>query len=162
MRVIRSLLLAGLILLIWPVAAQTGFFGLAYGDSYAQAKEKLTTPPLQGFEYARENDYSVFAFEDIPYIDRLLLYFSGSDSLDAWKIYCDQSQDSEVYSRMLDTAIVLHGEADSYSEEFFYLSWELGDGKKLYLGFNSDNWLVIEYYNPKSAMDTDFAWLEDY
>ncbi len=156
----KALLVLLLLVLGVGLYAQTGMFGLSYGDSYKKVKEKLAKMDDHFTDTTTTGSERCFVgFEDAQ-VDHIDAKFDAKlEKLLAWKIFFDGYYDEDQYDYVMETVSELHGVGDcDEDDEYSPYYWELGGGKMLYVGYNLDEWLVVEYYNPACSDFSEFSW----
>ena len=143
----RLLFICLLLVAAWTLFAQTGLFGLYYGESYGAVKDSLENyePAFDCIE--EEGTRSVYVSYDNEYVDQIVCYFDKPNgSLVSWQVFYIEQPEEDIWDIAYDAAYDWHDEGD-YDDDFEVYSWELGGGKMLLMGYNSDYWLVADYYN---------------
>jgi len=127
--------------------AQQGLFGISYGDSYQAVKDNLENYST-AFEISEEDgSQCVYVSYDNEYIDRIVCYFDQpKGTLVSWQVFYIEQSEEDVWDVAYDAAADWHDEGD-WDDDYEVYYWDFGDGKTLYIGYNSDYWLVADYYN---------------
>ncbi len=140
--------------------AQTGLFGLSYGDSYKQVKDKLSKVEDHFTDTISTGTERCFVASNDSQVDHIDAKFDAKlEKLLAWKIYYNGYYDAEQFDYVMENASELHGVGDCDDEDDYApYYWDLDGEKMLFVGFNGDDWLVADYYNPICADFSDFSW----
>jgi hypothetical protein len=152
----RFFVLIALLVLAVGLSAQTGFFGLSYGDSYQKAKSTLSKGDLTFVEKEHEDGEYYFACVEVSEIHHLVLYFDEA-KLVSWKVFFEGYYDDDIYDYAMQTATELHDEG-LWDDELYCYRWVFDTNKSLFIGYNYDEWLVAEYYNEEYSQYTDYNW----
>jgi len=141
----RTCVLMTLILaLALPLVAEAGIYGLWYGQSKAEVVAKLQ--PLEFEELAERKN--VFASEKEDYYQEIELYFGTSDSLKAWllAIDCSNDDDNEIEDIFMEQLEGLHGYDYDVADWGMECYWKLGEKQYLNAGWDYDlEWYLIYY-----------------
>lgn len=145
----RFLCTALLLFALGSLAAQTGLFGLSYGDSLDKVKELLSTEPLDFVVDSNDGIEYTFVPQDNEYIDHIVAYFSEDKSaLMMWQVsYIEQAEES-AEDVAYESAYEWHGEETDWDDDFELYIWDLGEGKTLKIGYDVDWWITAEYSSP--------------
>jgi|GEM_PF-797926 len=131
--------------------AQKGLFGISYDDSYQAVKTNLTSyDPV--FTLSEENgNKCVYTSPDNDYIDHLVVYFDKpKGNVVMWQVFYLDQEDEDIEDVAVNAAEDWHGD-NEWDDDYECYYWEFGDGKTLYIGYNTDYWIVAEYYNDSYA-----------
>lgn len=143
----RLLFTCILLVAAWALFAQTGLFGLYYGESYKAVRDSLESydPAFEILE--EEGAKCVFVSYGNEYVDQLVCYFDKAKGvLVSWQVFYIDQEDEDIWDVAYNAASDWHDEGDWDDDSEVYY-WEFGGGKELRIGYNSDYWLVADYYN---------------
>lgn len=133
-----------LLMLTLPLLAQTGLFGLSYGQSRTEAasilKEHAFLPSASEANVFQRVDSDVY-FDTVVW-----LYFTPNDpKMKAWliEIYVEDTEDLIFEDEMLDQLYALHGVFDDYDDLLSEGYWQLDETRFLNTSFDD---YYVNYY----------------
>ena len=99
-----------------------------------------------------------FTNPKLPDIDRVVLHFDTThNKLVSWQTYFIPDSEDEMYNKVMQSATNMHGEG-FWDDNYYCNEWYLAEGKYLFVGYNTDYWIVAEYFNEAYTDYTEFAW----
>jgi hypothetical protein len=128
--------------------AQTGLFGLSFGDSFSKATLALEEA---GFiPGTMENGSIYFEVEEVEYVNWVQLKFDANIMLTGWTVcYSDEVYD-DCEDVVIEALVSWHGEDydleyNEYEDEFYV--WQLENGKFVEAGWDGyyDDFYVVYY-----------------
>ena len=129
--------------------AQTGLFGLSYGDNLEKVQKLLSEEPLDFLVESHEGIEYTFVPQDNQYIDHIVAVFSEDNgALVMWRVSFIEQEDEDAEDIAYDSAYEWHGEETEWDENFELYIWDLGEGKSLKIGYDVDWWVTAEYSSP--------------
>lgn len=132
------------------LSAQTGLFGISYGDHLSIADSLLAE---NGFVAGEIEGSWVKYYSDVnPMIDAVVLFVEpSSEIVVGWFVKYSSKNTEEQDRYVIDRLSAMHGESDHYDEETQQLIWF----------FSATRSLHVVYVEPKSLTvlyrDADFA-----
>lgn len=133
------------IVIVWCVHAQTGAYGLTYGDSISVARAKLEA---EGFmELVRaETHYSFVCGDEDDYTVVNLYVPPDEETVVMWIVYFLIYEDIEI--DLLDWLIELHGDFFSHDDARDVVEWILTPERWVQLGYDdSKAFMKLAYYD---------------
>ncbi len=155
----QFVVLIALLTISVAVSAQTGLFGLSYGDSHQKVTSILVSEEL-GFTEAEitEGEY-IYTPESNIYVDKILCYFNvEGDQLVFWQVFYIDQADEDIEEIVKQSVNGWHETEPVWDDYYECWCWEFEDGKALYLGYDWDYNYVAEYYNESYSELTVFEY----
>ncbi len=145
----QTLLTLCFVILAIALSAQTGLFGLSYGDSHSKVKSTLGASDLNFTETMNSEDSYTYTNDSNIYVDHINCFFDTDlDELVAWQVFYLEQDDDSIEDIVYNSAMDWHDfepEWDDYLECDY---WLFEDGRTLYAGWDYDyEFYVAEYYN---------------
>jgi len=146
----QYLLVAAMIIIASSAIAQTGLFGLYYGEDCTLATENLEA---QGFLLTNSlNTIKQFTTESSTYINHAdLIINPETKKLACWRWGFDKNMTEDERLVFLNELKLLHGEDFEYEPELGLREWHQTENKSLILNFVLDEgkeiWYGAIYYD---------------
>ncbi len=129
--------------------AQTGLFGLSYGDSLEKVQQLLSEPPLDFVVESSDGVEYTFVPQDNEYVERIVAYFDEeTKTLGMWQVSYIEQEEETAEEVAYESAYEWHGEETAWDDDFELYIWDLGEGKSLKIGYDVDWWTTAEYSSP--------------
>lgn len=139
------------------LVAQTGIYGLSYGQSMEDAEKTLKAAGFTVSE--RLTDKIIFAAEKIPSLKKLIVNkTSEGNNVYSWFAYYDTNAlDEDAAVEMVEN---INGSYDIYDDYDYVYIWDIGNDKAIYVFENYEDETVIEYSIWDSYYDDwwDYWW----
>ncbi len=123
------------------LAAQTGLFGVGYGDSFDTCDEILYYADMEYVgEYNGVHIYYPYEESADEYVvDEIKLYFEGEDDgLTGWAIFYYPDSKDDIESFVIGQMKILHGDKFVYHKNGEFYSWDFDDKHFVEAGFTED------------------------
>lgn len=138
-------LLVTFLLLVMAIglSAQTGLFGISFGQSRDNLEKMLKD---KGFKIeVNESGQLLATNPKIKGLMRIEINLSTGKTVLTWDVFYDLEGNPELAKQIKDELYKLHGEAPIWDDYYEELVWELDNEMGAYLG-EDEKYLRVSYY----------------
>lgn len=124
--------------------AQTGLYGIAYGQGRDEVGKMLET---KGFKLDKGSDTKLeYSNSAIKGLTRVEISINSSGQVAAWSLYYDTTNNSALKDQITAELEKLHGSEQIWDSLYEEWAWELENEKGAYLYINEENnQLTVDY-----------------
>lgn len=130
--------------------AQTGLFGISYGQERSDVENQLK---VKGFVVKETTKGKTeLTNSKIEYLDYLSVFFNSESKVSSWMAVYAPEDGADFFNDMEDTLEDMHDEGEYL--DWFYTAWPLGSDKAVYLGLDesSSPRVIVSYSDDEDLM----------
>jgi hypothetical protein len=138
------ILVIAFVMLVASMFAQTGLFGLSYGQTLKEANKILVA---KGFKEVRTSDDFVrYSNPKLASLTDLVVNNYGKNGIvSGWTAYYKVNDDPKQMDILRAEIDAIHKTYSSYDNVFEERCWELGNDHAVYLKYLSKDTIIIDY-----------------